>query len=135
MTARRDGEMSISFADDRRAYLPGERVKGQAYWSFEDVPARIEVRLGWKTVGKGTTDTKVVAHSAVERVTASGSWAFDLRLPDEPYSLIGKLISIVWSVELVVDRSGLRKDIKHAETIAVGPDLCPVVLPAPITDD
>jgi hypothetical protein len=126
------GHLAVSFTGDKRAYLPGQRVKGQARWSVDDVPRRIEVRLGWKTVGKGTTDKKVVARSSVEQPRAAGTWDFDFRLPEAPYSLIGRLISIVWSVDLVLDVGSLRRDVSHAETIAVGPDLCPVVLPPPL---
>ena len=50
---------------------------------------------------------------------------FKLRLPEEPYSFAGKLVSLSWALELVAlpsDRDAARVDI------VVGPEQRPLIL-------
>jgi hypothetical protein len=118
-------DLWLRLEDDRLTYAPGERLRGRAGWTLEDLPGQIEVRLYWKTVGKGTTDLRVVDVAPVERATVSGERSFDLRLPAAPYSFSGRLVSVVWTVELVVEPG----DHSVAETIVVAPGGRAVVLP------
>jgi len=81
---RIDGMLSISIAP-----APGpDRDDGGP-----DPTGEFEVRLGWRTRGKGNTDQDVVA-------TVKTGRDFWFRLPaDGPYSFSGKLVSLVWAVE------------------------------------
>ena len=117
--------LALEFADEQRAYHPGERVRGTAVWSLQAEPAALEVRLFWKTTGKGNSELEVVDSTRVARPALRGQFAFDLLLPPRPYSLNGRLISIVWAVELVV----MPGELAHTQPIEVGPDGGAVALP------
>ncbi len=117
--------LALEFADEKRAYHPGERVRGTATWSLQTEAAALEVRLFWKTTGKGSSELEIVDSTRVARPALRGQAAFDLLLPPRPYSLNGRLISIVWAVELVV----MPGDLAHTQAIDVGPDGGAIALP------
>jgi hypothetical protein len=89
--------MEIALVGGRASFRPGEAVEGVVTGGS---PA-LEARLFWYTEGKGTQDLEVVAS---QRLDASGR--FRLALPAAPYSFSGKLISLIWAVEVVGDASG-----------------------------
>ena len=100
----------LDLVEGRTAFRPGEEVRGVVSWSFDGAdapPASVEVHLLWYTRGKGTQDSEVVATESPGDVAAlgglSGALDFRLRLPASPYSVSGKLVSIVWAVEAVID--------------------------------
>jgi hypothetical protein len=108
------------------AYRPGEMVSGTVAWELEKHASGVEVRLFWYTRGKGTTDVQVVKAKHFDAPGTSGSRSFKFVLPEEPYSFSGKLISLVWALEAVVqpgDRSQRRE-------IVVGPAGREIVLGA-----
>jgi hypothetical protein len=108
------------------AYSPGEMVSGTVSWELERHASGVEMRLFWYTRGKGTTDVQVVKAKHFDAPGTGGSRSFKFVLPDEPYSFSGKLISLVWALEAVVqpgDRSQRRE-------IVVGPGGREVVLKA-----
>jgi len=95
------------------AYLPGEEMAGVAAWRAERAPAAMELRLFWFTSGKGTEDLEIVQRVAFDAPQAAERRPFKLRLPDEPYSLSGSLVSLGWALELVAlpdDRDAARVD-------------------------
>ena len=100
----------LDLVEGRTAFRPGEEVRGVVSWSFdggEEAPESVEVHLLWFTRGKGTRDSEVVATESLGDAAAlgglSGAGDFRLRLPAAPYSVSGKLVSIVWAVEAVLD--------------------------------
>jgi hypothetical protein len=98
---------------DRDAYAPGEPISGAVEWLLETPATGVEVRLFWYTRGKGTTDVQIVKAQHFDAPGTSGPRTFRFVLPDEPYSFSGKLISLVWALEAVVqpgDRSA-RKEL------------------------
>ena len=122
MTARRTLELTLT--GDHR-YLPGEEIEGVAAWRAERAPAALELRLFWFTSGKGTEDLEIVQRVAFEAPLSVERRTFKLRLPDEPYSLSGRLVSLRWAVELVAlpdDRDATRVDV------VVAPERRPLVL-------
>lgn len=96
--------LRIELDHDRTAFAPGEEVSGTVSWALEDPPAeRVEVRLAWFTRGKGDRDTGVAAWIELPGPLPSDRRDFRLTLPEGPYSFSGKLISLIWAVEVVAD--------------------------------
>jgi hypothetical protein len=116
--------LDLTVAGDHR-YLPGEEIEGVAAWRAERAPAALELRLFWFTRGKGTEDLEIVRRVAFDTPLAVERRLFKLRLPDEPYTFAGRLVSLSWALELVAlpsDRDAARVDI------VVGPERRPLVL-------
>lgn len=88
--------------DGGDAYAPGQPVSGSVSWELETPATGVEVRLFWYTRGKGTTDVQVVKAQQFAAPGASGRHDFKFMLPEEPYGFSGKLISLVWALEAVV---------------------------------
>lgn len=95
-------ELGIEIDRGRTAFMPGERIEGRMSWRLNDSPSRISLRLFWHTAGRGTTDVKVVDEMVLDDAAAAGSAPFALQLPAGPYSFSGRLISLIWSLELLV---------------------------------
>jgi hypothetical protein len=97
----------IDLENGRTAFLPGEELTGTVSWSLDpgEKPAEsAEVHLLWFTRGKGTRDADVIATERLEGAPSrSDRRDFRFRLPVGPYSVSGKLVSIVWAVEAVLD--------------------------------
>ena len=96
----------------RDALAPGETIAGTASWRLDAAPDSVEVRLFWYTRGKGTTDVQVVKAQHFAAPGAAGRRAFKFVLPAEPYSFSGKLVSLIWALEAVVqpgERSARRE--------------------------
>ena len=94
--------LRIDLDGDRRWFLPGDEISGRAVWRLDDEPDEVELRLFWHTGGKGTGDVEIVAQRRFEGAGASSERAFSFRLPLGPYSFSGSLITLAWSLELVV---------------------------------
>jgi hypothetical protein len=94
-------QLSIEIDQDRAALEPGDELTGTACWQLDQAPRTVELRLFWFTRGKGTEDAGVVETVRFARPSPQESRPFRLRLPPVPYSFSGKLISLVWALELV----------------------------------
>ena len=121
-------DISVVLQDRKETYRPGETVRGAAYWSLGGEPESVEVHLFWRTEGKGTTDTEIVASKTFTSPARTDRRDFELVLPDGPYSFAGKLIAILWSVEVVAEPGSEagRQDIVVSPT---GKPVRPPVLP------
>lgn len=84
-------DLLIRIDGERSSFKPGESVEGVV-----EGAAGLELRLFWYTEGKGTQDLEVVA---TQHLGPEGR--FRLVLPDSPYSFSGKLISLIWALEVV----------------------------------
>jgi len=104
--------LNLQLADARTKYRPGERVEGVAFWEFPELPRSLEVRLYWRTQGKGTVDLEIVRSVKFEGVASTDRRPFSIDLPAGPYSVSGKLVSIVWGIELVAEPSGQSENIE-----------------------
>ena len=93
-------KLSIYFREDKTTFAPGQTMHGAVQWSLESVPRSLELSLFWYTAGKGTRDVGVVETLTFHHPGAFGSKAFGFTLPDGPYSFSGKLISLLWALEL-----------------------------------
>jgi hypothetical protein len=96
----------IATADGRTAFSPGESIAVQADWQLDESPQSVEVRLVWYTRGKGDTDVCIVDRQSIEMPQSTQSWQGSFPLPRAPYSFSGKLVSLIWAVEVVVEPSG-----------------------------
>lgn len=94
-------EMRIEIAGGQGAFRPGETLEGTASWELDAAGKAVEVRLFWTTEGKGTVDVEVVDKVRFEAVSAVERRDFRFVLPKSPYSFSGKLISLLWGVEVV----------------------------------
>ena len=94
--------IGIQLDGDRDVYLPGEPISGTVTWELETPAEGVELRLFWYTRGKGTTDVQVVKALHFDSSGTSGSRPFRFVLPEEPYSFSGKLISLIWALEAIV---------------------------------
>jgi hypothetical protein len=110
--------MTVEIDGGRTAYLPGERVEGQASWELPEAPRELEVRLFWATSGRGDEDQEVIATEPVPAPAASGWVRFGFELPPGPYSFSGQLVSLAWAVELVAP----REEMAASAPIVVGPE-------------
>ena len=86
----------------RDAFAPGDAIAGTVSWRLDAPADSVEVRLFWYTRGKGTTDVQVVKAQHFAAPGAVARKAFRFVLPAEPYSFSGKLISLIWALEAVV---------------------------------
>jgi hypothetical protein len=93
-------------AGGKTEFHPGETLAGSASWSLDAAPGAVEIRLFWYTEGRGTQDVGLVEKARFEQPQPSERREFQFTLPDRPYSLSGKLISVRWAVEVVAEPSG-----------------------------
>lgn len=94
--------LELELAEGRPWWLPGSTVEGTARWRLAEEPEAVELRLIWHTSGKGTRDVELVDSRRLDRPGAVGEHRFGFRLPEGPYSFSGTLVSLGWSVEVVV---------------------------------
>lgn len=90
-------------AGDRNRFKPGERISGVASWKLNRAPKKAEIRLFWHTQGIGTRDVEVVETIPLEQPRDEDEQKFSLRLPLGPYSFSGKLITLQWALDLVIE--------------------------------
>jgi len=95
-------ELRIATHDNRTTYRPGETISGAAACKLDGPPSSVEVRLFWRTVGRGAQDVAVVDTVTFEQPEAEEARSFMFLAPAEPVSFSGRLITLVWSLELVV---------------------------------
>ncbi|MCB1079708.1 MAG: hypothetical protein KDM64_17960 [Verrucomicrobiae bacterium] len=87
---------------DNLAYTPRETIRGAVTWQTSERPAEAALRLIYYTSGKGTQDVVVVAEQAFDAPSESDHRAFEFLLPESPWSFSGKLVSLIWALELEV---------------------------------
>jgi len=98
------------------AFYPGTDARVMVSWNANpDSPPlqAIEVRLIWKTSGKGDRDLQIVRTRRIDPSTPAGHQEITFSLPWGPYSFSGKLISLTWAIEAILFPEGIsiRKEI------------------------
>jgi len=93
--------LQIELTGNLTAYPPGAEITGRVAWQLPTAPPAIELRLFWFTRGKGTTDAGVIETIRFDYPRPADHRDFRVRLPAAPYSFSGKLISLIWALELV----------------------------------
>ena len=95
--------LKIETTDNRLNYFPKERIEGEVSWNLIKNPSAIEVRLFWYTAGKGTGDVKIIDAIRFSNPSRNETRSFSFTLPSLPYSFSGKLISLIWAIELIAE--------------------------------
>jgi hypothetical protein len=98
-----NGTLTLTPNDGNESRRPREAIELTGEWSLAQAPESVEARLFWFTRGKGTQDVGIVETQSVELLQMNGRQRFRFKLPEAPYSFSGRLISIVWAVELVAN--------------------------------
>jgi hypothetical protein len=108
----------IQIEDNKTDFRLGEEIRGSILWNFSGIPEPLELTLFWRTEGKGTKDIGVIETISIETAGASGQKEFKFMAPAGPYSFSGKLISIIWALELatVNGKDSQRKDLVISPT-------------------
>lgn len=119
--------LGVALEGGQTAYRPGDDVRGVASWTLEEPPKAVEVRLFWHTQGKGDQDVEVVETTAFQNPGQTDLREFRFRLPDGPYSFSGKLISLLWAIEVVASPG----DMAGRAGIVVSPSGREVVIGRP----
>ncbi len=99
--------LQIQIANDRTAFEPGERIDGAISWTLDQEPRSAELRLIWYTRGKGTQDFQVIGVARFPNPAQTARHDFSFALPGAPYSFSGKLISLIWALELIMEPHSL----------------------------
>ncbi|MBM4026950.1 MAG: hypothetical protein FJ280_16345 [Planctomycetes bacterium] len=119
--------LAVTFDKSRTAFAPRETVYGTIRWNLDASPRHLELSLFWYTTGKGTRDVGVVQTQRLDKPGAHGTKDFSFTLPESPYSFSGRLISLIWALELT---SSPGSEIARQE-ITVSPTGREVILDTP----
>ncbi len=117
--------LRIETLDGGTCYGPREEVAGKAWWSLEQPPDTLELRLFWYTQGKGTQDVGIVETVRFDHPAREERRDFRVTLPEAPFSCSGKLLSICWALELVALPSGQTGRLE----LTMAPDGKEIALP------
>ena len=96
------GTITVKAAEEMRARRPGDVLELTFEWSLSEAPESVEARLCWFTQGKGTQDITIV-ETQPATPAMRGEQRVRFKLPSAPYSFSGRLVSLIWAVELVAD--------------------------------
>jgi hypothetical protein len=92
--------LEIQIEDNKTNFKPGDEIRGNVLWQLDYALASLELSLFWRTEGSGTQDVGVAETITFDNPGTSGQKDFKIIAPAGPYSFSGKLISIVWALEL-----------------------------------
>jgi hypothetical protein len=112
-----------------RARRPGEQIALSTRWSMERQAKTIEARLIWYTESPAPTELEVVSSKTLVRPgqppDLTGEKEISFLLPSGPFSYEGRLFSVRWAIEMVIDGrpTGARFEFD------LGPDGSPVTPP------
>ncbi len=93
--------LTLELAGGATDFEPGATVSGWAAWSVPVPPVGIELRLVWATLGPGGRDFAIAETVPFARPLVEERRPFVVALPAAPYSFRGRLIALVWTLELV----------------------------------
>jgi hypothetical protein len=124
-------ELGIFTEDGRTSFRPGETLRVSALWALPPGTAALEARLFWYTRGKGSEDLEIVAVERIENAPAAGEKVLTFQLPVQPWTFSGKLISLLWAVELVTEPEGVSARVEFT----LSPDGTEILLHAQSEDE
>jgi len=94
---------TVQLLPEKTALELREPIRGRVTWSGAATPKRVEIRLFWRTEGRGDRDTDIAESLTFEQPLPTDERTFSLIAPLFPPSFSGRLISLVWALELVID--------------------------------
>lgn len=118
--------MTAEILPEKPAYRPGEIIQGTVRWTADAPPRKAELRLFWFTRGKGDRDAETVGVVGFEMPQASDRREFSFPAPDGPPGFSGKLISLIWGLELVLEAGG-----SVLTELVIGPEGCELAIERP----
>ena len=124
--------ITINLNQTPAGYAPGESIGGTVEWTeLNAKTSRVEIRLIWYTEGKGDTDFAIIETITEDSPAPTGSKKFSFVAPTRPFSFSGKLISLIWAVEVVEfpSRDGAK------ETLTISSDRNEIMLENSFPDD
>ena len=98
--------LKIELEGGKLNYTAGEEIRGLVEWETDEDIKGVEVRLFWYTKGKGTQDVGIAETVNFENCGFIGKEKFSFKGPAGPYSFSGKLISLLWAIEMVAAPGG-----------------------------
>ena len=98
--------MNATITLPKTDFVPGETIRGTVSWQATQEMRLAEVRLFWQTRGKGSCDVGVVAVESLDLPCPADQREFSFVAPHAPPGFSGRLISLVWGVELVLEPEG-----------------------------
>lgn len=84
----------------RASFQPGERISVGVGWDTQEPLTLLHLETVWKTSGKGTEDVGVVSRLVIDDPQPAERRVVQIRLPQEPWSYSGRLLSIQWFLQL-----------------------------------
>ena len=124
--------ITINLNQTPAGYAPGDSIGGTVEWAeLNEKTSRFEIRLIWYTEGKGDTDFAIIETITEDSPAPTGSKKFSFVAPTRPFSFSGKLISLIWAVEVVEfpSRDGAK------ETLTISSDRNEIMLENSFPDD
>ena len=118
---------SLRLSCDPTAVRPGESLRVQVDWDLTERPEKLVVNLLWYTSGKGDEDIQVVDGETVVDPGTSGSREITFTAPAHPPSFSGRLITLTWAVEALIDPGKL---VERRELV-IAPEARELILPRP----
>ncbi len=106
--------VTITLNKSESGYTPGESINGTVEWTeLSEKTKRFETRLIWYTEGKGDTDVEIIETATEPSPGPSGHTKFSFVAPTRPFSFSGKLISLIWAIEVVEfpSRDGIKETL------------------------
>ena len=95
-------QFNIEFHQTEHTWKPGQLISGEVTWKDLDPESEsIEIRLIWFTRGKGDRDFEVIHAKSVDRPEVAGGEPFEFPAPNWPASFSGKLLSLIWAIEVI----------------------------------
>jgi len=87
------------------AYAPGDLIEGTISWSIDEPPEKFSVSLLFESRGKGTPQREVYQLNDNVAPNKNGKFPFSFTAPDWPWSFSGKLISLLWILQVTDESS------------------------------
>lgn len=81
-----------------RIFHPGEKFRVTLIWKQLELNTVLDLSLGWRTEGKGTSDYREIATKSLKIEQNTGTFDWEVQLPVGPWSVRGQLLSIQWYV-------------------------------------
>ena len=126
--------LQIDLLNEKGAYSPGDLIEGVVSWNLSDRPKAVKLHLLFFTRGKGDQDVIVADTIEYDSPPAVGVEKFTFASPPGPYTFSGKLISLIWALELET----VKPDDAFRREITIAPGAQEILLSRisnPVQDD
>lgn len=93
---------NLSIVLEKKQLMPNEAIEFVVDWNLTNVDdLSLEIHLFWHTEGRGNEDLEIYESIPFVVQSAIGKKSFRMIAPCQPYSFSGKLISLIWKLEVV----------------------------------